>query len=47
MKKIKDVGEQTWYFEESVEGEHGFVHTEKGRIIETGGREWIRKHQRG
>jgi hypothetical protein len=45
MKQIKDEGER--HFEETVKGEHGFVDTEEGCNVETGGRAWIRRHQRG
>jgi len=47
MKEVKDVGEQTWYFEETVEEEHGFLDTEMGRIVETGGRAWFCRHRKG
>jgi len=35
MNKIKDEGEQTWLFEETVEGEHGFVDIEEGHNVGT------------
>jgi len=38
MKKMKDGGEQTSLFEETAEGEHGFVDTEEGHNVGTGGK---------